>query len=110
MKDYFDLWILSRHSDFEGDVLRQAVQDTFTARNTKLIRESPFDLTLAFAQDAQKKTQWQAFLRKNQLEAPALQNIIEALGIFLQPVFEAASDKSVLSAYWRAESHWSVVR
>ena len=58
MKDYFDLWILSRHSDFEGDVLRQAVQGTFTARNTKLIRESPFGLTLAFAQDAQKKAQW----------------------------------------------------
>lgn len=22
MKDYFDLWVLARHSDFEGEVLR----------------------------------------------------------------------------------------
>ncbi|MFK7892233.1 MAG: nucleotidyl transferase AbiEii/AbiGii toxin family protein [Granulosicoccus sp.] len=36
MKDFFDLWILSRYCVFEGDVLRQAVQNTFTARNTKL--------------------------------------------------------------------------
>lgn len=41
-------------------------------------------------------------------EAPALQNIIEVLTIFMQPIFEAASDKSVLSAYWQAGGPWSV--
>lgn len=110
MKDYFDLWILSRYCDFEGDVLRHAVQATFNARNTILTRETPFGLTLAFAQDAQKDTQWQAFLRKNKLEAPTLNEIIEALVIFMQPVFEAASDKSVLSTFWHAGGPWSVDR
>lgn len=109
MKDYFDLWILSRYSEFEGNVLRQAVQDTFAARKTTLSGEAPFGLTAAFAQDAQKKIQWQAFLRKNQLEAPALQEIIEALTIFLQPVFEANNDKSVLHIYWQAGGPWSSI-
>lgn len=110
MKDYFDLWILSTYADFEGDVLRQAIQDTFTARDTTLHKESPFGLNLAFAHDEQKKTQWQAFLRKNQLEAPALQSTIEALTIILLPVFEAARDESVLSAHWRAGGPWLIDR
>ena len=80
------------------------------ARNTKLIRAAPFGLTVAFAQDAQKNTRWQAFLRKNQLEAPTLQEIIEALAIFMQPIFEAASDKSVFNTYWQAGDPWSVDR
>jgi len=54
MKDFFDLWILSRYSDFEGDVLRKAIQDTFAARKTKLPGKMPFGLTEVFAQDAQK--------------------------------------------------------
>lgn len=29
MKDYFDLWVLSKQSDFQGDTLRQAVHATF---------------------------------------------------------------------------------
>ena len=30
MKDYFDLWVLARHSDFEGEVLRQAIGATLS--------------------------------------------------------------------------------
>lgn len=107
MKDYFDLWILSRFSDFEGDVLRKAIQDTFAARKTKLPREVPFGLTEAFALDAQKNTQWQAFLRKNQFDAPSLQEIIETLAHFLQPVVEANSEKSARHTYWQAGGPWS---
>ncbi|MFT6303886.1 MAG: hypothetical protein ACI9XK_004093 [Granulosicoccus sp.] len=44
MKDYFDLCILSRYSDFEGDVLRQAVQNTFAAHKTTLHSALPLRL------------------------------------------------------------------
>ncbi len=90
MKDYFDLWILARHTDFDGDILRQAVQATFDRRKTTLTGQAPFGLTGAFAQDPQKQTQWQAFLRKNRLEALALNEVIAALATFMLPVIEAA--------------------
>jgi len=67
MKDYFDLWILSRHTDFDGDTLRDAMQRTFDRRNTILTRQVPIGLTDEFAMDAQKQIQWQAFLRMNRL-------------------------------------------
>lgn len=106
MKDYFDLWTLSQYADFDGDILRQAIQMTFEHRRTSLTKEAPFGLTNAFAQDGQKQIQWQAFLRKNQLEALALIGVIETLNAFLQPIYEAVSENSAFSAHWKAGGPW----
>lgn len=106
MKDYFDLWILARHTDFDGDILRRAIQATFDRRKTELTGQAPFGLSDAFAQDAQKQTQWLAFLRKNRLEALALPDVIKALATFLLPVIEAASANKSLPARWKAPGPW----
>lgn len=34
LKDYFDLWLLAHHAQFEGTVLCQAIQNTFNNRGT----------------------------------------------------------------------------
>lgn len=107
MKDYFDLWILARHTDFDGDILRQAVQATFDRRKTTLTGQAPFGLTDAFAQDAQKQTQWQAFLKKNRLEALALSEVITAVNTFMLPVIVAASANMAFPSHWQAGGPWT---
>lgn len=107
MKDYFDLWILAQHTDFDGDTLRQAVQATFDRRKTALTVEVPFGLSDAFAQDVQKQTQWQAFLIKHQLEALPLNDVVDALAAFLKPVIKTANANVVFSAHWQAGGPWS---
>ena len=108
MKDYFDLWILAQHTDFDGDTLRQAIRATFDRRKTALTGDAPFGLTDAFAQDAQKQAQWQAFLRKNRLEALALNDVIAALVTFMLPVIKATNANAVFSARWQAGGPWSL--
>ena len=107
MKDYFDLWVLARHTDFDGDILRQAVQATFDRRKTALTGKPPFGLTEAFAHDPQKQTQWQAFLRKNQLEALALNEVVAALAGFMLPVIQAASVDALYPFQWQAGGFWT---
>lgn len=107
MKDYFDLWILARHTDFDGDILRQAVQATFDRRKTILTKQPPFGLTDAFTHDAQKQMQWLAFLKKNRLEALALNEVIAALSTFLLPIIEAANSNTTFTAHWQAGGPWS---
>ena len=107
MKDYFDLWILARHTDFDGDILRKAVQATFDRRTTPLPTDAPFGLTAGFAQDAQKQAQWNAFLKKNKLEALSLDEVIAALRIFMLPIIEAASRDAVLPFSWQAGGPWA---
>ncbi len=107
MKDYFDRWVLSRHTDFDGDTLRRAIRATFDRRKTALPTDAPFGLTDGFAQDAQKQTQWQAFLRKNKLEAPSLEDVVATLCGFLLPVIAAATADSRLPQHWQAGGPWS---
>ncbi|MEY5028614.1 MAG: hypothetical protein RLZ63_929 [Pseudomonadota bacterium] len=64
--------ILSRHSDFDGTVLAQAIRATFERRGTGIPAGLPLGLTDEFAHDDQKNKQWSAFQRKNALEPIAL--------------------------------------
>ena len=98
MKDYFDLWFLARHADFEGDTLRMAIQATFERRGTTLTGRLPFGLTRAFADDAQKQIQWSAFLRKNRLDASSLGLVVGEVASFLAPVIERAARASTTSS------------
>lgn len=106
MKDYFDLWILAQHSTFDGDVLRRAVQATFDRRKTTLPDVPPFGLTQVFAQDQQKQVQWQAFLRKNNLDALSLAAVVSALNGFLMPIIQAANIGTEFQSRWAEGGPW----
>lgn len=57
MKDYFDIWMLSRTFTFETSRLRQAIRATFERRGTPLPAAIPDGLTAAFAADPLKQRQ-----------------------------------------------------
>lgn len=107
MKDYFDLWILALHADFDGDTLRQAIRATFDRRRTELAAELPLGLTDVFAQDIHKQAQWQAFLGKNRLEASDLRAVVTSLGSFLAPVMGAAHAHQPFLARWKGGGPWT---
>lgn len=73
MKDYFDLLTLVREDAMNPAHLAKALRATFERRGTPALQATPFGLSDAFADDAQKKTQWQAFLKRNRLQAPGLE-------------------------------------
>ena len=68
MKDFYDLWKLSRDFDFDGELLCRAIKATFERRRTKIPSDIPVALTEEFSRDAQKVKQWQAFVRKSNLD------------------------------------------
>jgi hypothetical protein len=87
MKDFFDIYILARQFDFDGEVLGHAIQKTFANRNTELDAE-PFIFSPAFIADAGKHIQWIAFIRKSKLTgtANAFSDIVSEIRVFLSPV------------------------
>ena len=104
MKDYFDLWVLARHSDFEGEVLRQAIGATLSRRGTDIPTVVPFGLTEAFATDAQKQMQWQGSLKKNRLEALTLEQVVSDLREFLMPSLSAVATGQGFGGAWNRET------
>ncbi|WP_339898338.1 nucleotidyl transferase AbiEii/AbiGii toxin family protein [uncultured Gilvimarinus sp.] len=103
MKDYFDLWILASNTDFEGKTLSQAINATFSRRNSSLPVGPPLGLTVDFSNDAQKQIQWQAFLRKNALDALPLKDVVSFLADFLMP---AVNSEQKFAVHWKAGGPW----
>lgn len=103
MKDFHDLWFLSRRFDFDGDMLHRAIEATFTRRKTDLSGELlPF--TADYMGDADRQAQWRGFLARNGLEGPPKQfpALMTALRDFVDPAIRLNVQ------CWRAELRsWS---
>jgi hypothetical protein len=106
MKDFFDLWVLASHSDFEGVLLSRAVAATFERRRTAVPEGMPIGLTDEFATDSQKQKQWQGFLRKNALAPLSLEQVISELREFLLPVLVTISTGGDFNRIWHAGEKW----
>ena len=106
MKDYFDIWALSRQFDFDGQTLGSAVLRTFSNRGTRIVPE-PVGLTAKFADDPTKKAQWRGFVRKSRLDTSSdLAEVLLAVARFLQPVATALSAGRTFTGKWAAPGPW----
>lgn len=94
LKDYFDLRALAREGASDERQLAQAIAATFVRRGTALPQGLPLGLTEEFANDAAKVAQWNAFLGKNRLHAPALADVVEELAQFLRTPLRLARGES----------------
>jgi hypothetical protein len=89
MKDFHDIWVLSRSHDFTGDALAKAIAATFVRRKTEIPGQPPDALTPAFAGDPAKQQQWTAFLQGIEAEPVPLADVVADLAAFLMPHAQA---------------------
>lgn len=109
MKDFYDICLLSRLFTFDGEILGEAIKNTFSRRETALPIGLPFAFTSDFFEDQQKKVQWDAFLRKAKpnVHLESLSMVTGEISIFLQPVIESLQSNSVFQKDWLPEKGWS---
>ena len=90
MKDFYDVWLLSKLDEFEYEILKQAVQNTFQRRETRIPIKQPVALTAEFYHDSQKQQQWKAFIRKSKIKDKPedLESLVVELSTFIMPVFQ----------------------
>ena len=97
MKDYFDVCALAREGALDARLLGNAIAATFARRGTALPSGVPLGLSEEFARDAAKLNQWKAFLRKNQLDAPALEEVVAEVRDFLAEPMRIARGQAGVS-------------
>jgi predicted nucleotidyltransferase component of viral defense system len=107
MKDFYDLVVLSRLFEFDGELLSRAIRATFDRRRTPLPAGLPMALTSAFADDAAKKTQWTAFVRKTEAaDAPDLPAAVAAIAQFVERPLAAAGSVTPWTGRWPPGGPW----
>lgn len=86
LKDFYDVWMLSKAYEFDADRLAQAIAATFQRRKTEIPAETPDAFTDTFVNDAAKRRQWGAFIRNMTIEPAAFEAIVSDIAGFLMPI------------------------
>lgn len=102
MKDFYDIWTLSNTFEFDLQMLSATVRATFERRRRPLPSEPPTGLSKRFSDDAGKRLQWNAFLRKTGITPPHpdFGEVVERVGRFLEPVRNEIIESSGWKARW----------
>lgn len=109
MKDFYDIWIMSKSFSFEGPTLVRAIEATFDCRRTAIPNNTPTALSDEFATNQDKASQWKALFTRNQLKSTAidLPLAIDDLRTFLIPLLLAAAKGNYFPQIWRAGGPWA---
>ena len=103
MKDFYDVWLISRRFELEGRLLQQAVTATFQRRATPIVSAIPLCFTPDFFQEKQKHRQWSAFMKTHQPNPvePDFAIVMQDIRAFLHPVWRSIVFAEELPACWR---------
>ena len=106
MKDFYDIYYLSRSFDFDGLKLQTAIQETLQNRGTAYEKDS-FDRVLSLADDEDMQVKWRYFLKTlNNPDIP-FADIIEGIKTFLAPVWDAiVAEEEILCPWDSRSSSW----
>lgn len=108
MKDFFDIYRLTKTRDFIGSILKEAIGQTFKNRKTDMPSE-PSIFKEEFRRSTEKQKECIAFLSR--LQSPDIPQdfaaVMEQLYIFLAPIYHSIiNDKEYLKLWIACENQW----
>lgn len=106
MKDFYDIYYLSRRFDFDGEKLQTAVFETLQCRGTPYERDS-FQRVVALAENEDMQKRWKYFLKSIKDNTLDFSAVIERIQIFLEPVFNAIVNEEEWQKSWTPENGWN---
>lgn len=103
LKDFYDLWLISRTFAFDRAALFSAVQRTFERRKTSMPVDTPTGLTDQYTE--QWDARWKAFIKREHMKAAPedLAVLIEDLRKFLVPL----TTPTATASNWQPGGPWS---
>ena len=107
MKDFYDLFHMSRTFTFDGRMLAEAIANTFGARGTPIPSLPPVGLSDEFA--TKNEGPWGAFLNRiadSQASHLSLTGVITPLRSFLLPPMQAAREGQEFGWSWVEDGGW----
>lgn len=104
MKDFYDIYYLSRTFDFDGLKLQTAIQETLQNRGTAYEKDS-FERVMALADDEDMQTKWRYFLKVLGNCALSFNEVINQLRVFLEPIWIVIIHEQEYQAKWVANQN-----
>ena len=89
MKDYYDLYYLANHFEFDNAVLAEAMRKTFANRGHHFTVDQ-FEQVIGFDSDEAMQKKWKAFIRKIGTQTDDFDVVLKTIKEFLTATFSAA--------------------
>ena len=102
MKDFYDIYYLSRSFDFDGLKLQTAIYETLQNRGTAYEKYS-FARVIALSADDDMNVKWRYFLKTLGNPEIPFANVMDGLKEFLEPVWEALVNEKELLEKWNSK-------
>lgn len=107
MKDFYDIYYLSKTFDFDGARLQTAISRTLERRGTPYEKDS-FKRILTLAEDVDMQKRWKYFLKTIKDDTLEFSIVIEEIQNFLEPVFDAIVNEDEWQKHWIAkQNEWN---
>lgn len=85
MKDYYDLYYILTHFEFDKEILTEAMKKTFENRNHHFTIEQ-FEQVMSFGDDDSMKKKWQAFIKKIDVSLITFTEVLNTIENYLRPL------------------------
>lgn len=102
MKDFYDIYYLSKTFDFDGARLQMAIARTLERRNTPYDRDS-FKRIILLADDMDMQKRWRYFLKSMKDDSLEFLMVIEKIKVFLEPIYYTMINNSIYEKKWNAK-------
>ena len=108
MKDFYDVWLMTRQFNFEGRKLAAAIKATFENRKTPLPSGQSLFPASIYDEKSIQAAMWKAFLKKGEVKtvSDSLGAVVSVIGKFLSEPITAIALKKELSSFWHAPGPW----
>jgi len=101
MKDFYDIYYLSKTFDFDGLKLQTAIFETLQHRGTPYEKDS-FDRVLALADDESMQIKWRHFLKSLGNPDISFKDVMQGVETFLEPVWSCVVNEDELLMKWKS--------
>lgn len=99
MKDFYDIYYLSKMFDFDGRKLQEAIIETLQNRGTSYNRES-LQQVAGFVNNADMNAKWKRSLKDIKKSDLSFEEVVGAIVNFLKPVWDGIVDEEEFFGEW----------
>lgn len=103
MKDYYDIYYLAMHFEFDSDTLTEAMRKTFENRNHHFTMEQ-FNQVMSFGDNESMQKKWRTFIRKIDTKTDDYGTVLKTIKTFLTKPFIAAVENKTFTDNWTVQN------
>ncbi|MBR2685065.1 MAG: nucleotidyl transferase AbiEii/AbiGii toxin family protein [Erysipelotrichaceae bacterium] len=99
LKDFYDIQLLASNFDFHSSELKEAIEETFHHRKTRIDDSFLYDNN--FINNPLFSNRWEAFKKQKQAtDSFSFSETVQSLSFFLSPIVKSIREKSAFHKQW----------